>query len=79
MTLLKLKLLAHSLFLYFLGIKISHYKTKLSDMEKMYDLNSRKLSKISNQYQALLKKWIFREKQILFLRGFIRMKQNHNL
>ncbi len=79
MTLIKIKLLIYSFYLYLLGKKIYRYKSRLSCFERLDNLSSKKLITISNNYQKLLKKWILKEKQVLFLRGFFRLKNNFNL
>lgn len=78
MTIIKLKLLANSFILYRTGKKIYRCKSHLDHSQQKLPLTHPTLTKLSNNYQKLLKNWVSTEKRILFLRGFIRMKNNHN-
>lgn len=77
MKIIKLKFLFNSILLYIISKKLCKCKSKLNHYQELLPLTSAKLAKLSNNYQTLTKKWINAEKQILFLRGVIRLKSDH--
>lgn len=79
MTIIKIKLLTNSFLLYRIGKKLYRYKTNLDYSQNLLPLTDNKLIKLSNNYQKLTKKWVRVEKRVLLLRGFLRLKNNHNL